>query len=148
MTACIRPFIRDVHPGESSPPLDTAPARPCRIGFVCQSFEARPCRRSAHVYHLPALRVSVIEEHAILHTTQPWNRGGNAELLPGHDHLRIHSATLNHDVCADFGALHSRSLALALYQTRELAATTLATGRRLGLPRASRIILCAEGGAL
>jgi hypothetical protein len=148
MTACIRPFIRDVHLGENSPPLDTAPARPCRIGFVCQSFEARPCRRSPHVYHLPALRVSVIEEHAILHTTQRRNRGGNAQLLLGHDHLRVHSAPLNYDGSADFGALHSRSLALALYQTRDLAATTLTTGRRLDCPRASRSILGAEGGAL
>ena len=148
MTACIRPFISDVHLGESSPPLDTAPARRCRIGFVCQSFETRPCPRSPHVYHLPALRVSVSEEHAILHTTQPRNRGGNAELLLGHDHLLIHSAPLDHDGSADLGALQSRSLPLALHQTRELAATTLTTGRRLDFPCASHCILCAERGAL
>jgi hypothetical protein len=148
MTACIRPLIRDVHLGESSPPLDTAPAWPCRIGFICQSFEARPCRRSPHVYHLPALRVSVIEEHATLRATGLWNRGGNAELLLVHDHLRIHSAALNPDGSADFEALYSRSLALALYKTRELAATTLTTGLRLGFPRASSSILRAEGGAL
>jgi hypothetical protein len=148
MTACIRPFIRNVHLGESSPLLDTAPARPCRIGFVCQSFEVRPCRRSLHVYHLPALRISVCEERPILHPTQPRNRGGNAELLLGHDQLRVHSAPLNQDGSADFGALHSRSLALALYQERELAATTLTTGRRLDCPRASRSIFCGEGGAL
>jgi hypothetical protein len=148
MTACIRPFISDVYLGESSAPLDTAPARPCRIGFACQSFETRPCPRSPHVYHLPALRVSVIEEHAILHTTQPRNRGGNAELLLGHDRLPVHSDALNQDGSADFGVLLSRSLPLALFQTRELAATTLTTGRRLDFPCASHCILCAERGAL
>ena len=148
MTGFTRPISRDVHLDESSSPLDPVPARPCRIAYVCQSIEARPCLRCPHVYHLPALRITVFEGRAILHPTQPQNRGGNTGLLLGHDRLPIHSGALNHDGSADLGALQSRSLPLGLHQTRELAATTLTTGRRLDCPRASHSILCADGGAL
>jgi hypothetical protein len=147
MTGFTRPIIRDIHLDESYPPFDTALARPYRFGSVCQGFEARRCLRSPHVYHLPALRISVFKERAILHPTQSQNRGGNAELLLGHDRLPIHSDTLNHDGSADSGILLSRSLPLALYPTRVLAATTLTTRSRLDFPSASHSVLFAQGGA-
>jgi hypothetical protein len=146
MTGFTRPISRDVHLDESSSPLDPVPARPCRIAYVCQSIEARPCLRCPHVYHLPALRITVFEGRAILHPTQPQNRGGNTGLLLGHDRLPIHSGALNHDGSADSGMLLSRSLPLALYPTRVLPATTLTTRSRLDFPSASDCTLFAQGG--